>query len=85
MMESFLRGCLAKNPKERVRDIGDGGLAMKGAFDRGVSASAEQAAAPVLQVWQRPMPAAALALVIAAIAKGCYKTARVRGLRPLHV
>ena len=33
VLGTFLRGCLEKDPRERVRDIGDVRLAMKGAFE----------------------------------------------------
>ena len=53
---TFLRGCLEKNPKQRVQAIGDVRLAMEGAFETTVSTPSEAAAEPALQVWQRPMP-----------------------------
>ena len=55
---NFLRGCLEKDPKERVRDIGDVRLAMKGAFETTASAQSASVGAPPLQVWQRPVPVA---------------------------
>ena len=67
-IRSVVRRCLVKDPKERVRDIGDVRLAMKGAFETTVSASSEPTAAPTLQLWQRPIPAAIVGLAIAAIA-----------------
>ena len=68
VLNNFLRRCLQKNPKKRIRDIGDVSLAMEGVFETTVSTSSESAAVPRLQVWQRPIPAAIVALVIAAIA-----------------
>ena len=53
-LSSFLRGCLEKNPKKRVRDIGDVILAMAGAFETTVGVPAEPSAAAQLQAWQRP-------------------------------
>ena len=35
VLHSFLERCLRKDPKERVRDIGDVRLAMEGAFETG--------------------------------------------------
>ena len=67
VLESFLRGCLEKDPRERVRDIGDVRLAMKGTFETAV-ASSKPIAAPQLQVWQRPIAAALALLAVAAIA-----------------
>ena len=67
-IRSVVRHCLVKDPKERLRDIGDVRLAMKGTFETTVSAPADPTTAPQLQVWQRPLPAVLLGLVVAAIA-----------------
>lgn len=66
LLTTFLRRCLEKNPKQRVRDIGDVRLAMEGAFETVVPHSAEAGAPRQLQVWQRPIPLvlAGLALVV---------------------
>ena len=68
VLGTFLRGCLEKNPKQRVHDVADVRLAMEGAFETTVSTSAESTGTPQLQVWQRPVPAAIAALVLVAIA-----------------
>ena len=62
----YLQRCLRKDPKERIRDIGDVRLALEDAFEAPASGPAEATAAPQLQVWQRPIPAvvATLTLVI---------------------
>ena len=69
---TYLQRCLQKDPKERIRDIGDVRLAMAGAFDIPPPAPAELAETPVvvprLRVWHRPIPAAAA--VLAALALG---------------
>ena len=67
VLNTFLRQCLQKNPKKRIRDIGDVSLAMEGAFETPVSAPAETAAAAPSQVWQRPVAAVAGALLLVAI------------------
>ena len=67
-VRSVVRQCLVKDPKERLRDIGDVRLAMKGVFETSVSATADPAVAPQLKVWQRPVPAVIVALLIAAVA-----------------
>ena len=65
VLSTFLRGCLAKNPKQRVQAIGDVRLAMEGAFDTAASTASAPTAAPPLRLWRRPIPAiAALGLVI---------------------
>ena len=62
-----LRVCLRKDPKQRVQAIGDVRLAMQGAFETAVPRSAEPLAAPALHVWQRPLPAALVAAVVAVV------------------
>ena len=64
-IRSVVRHCLVKDPKERLRDIGDVRLAMKGTFETTVSAPAESTAAPTLPVWQRPI---SLVLTVAVVA-----------------
>ena len=70
VLDTYLRRCLHKDPKQRVHDIADVRLALEGAFETSVSAASEPVAARELQVWQRPIPLAVAALVIAAIAGG---------------
>jgi serine/threonine-protein kinase len=64
VLATYLRRCLAKEPKQRVHDIADVRLAMEGAFDTEITASLESTAAPQLQVWQRPIPSALGALML---------------------
>ena len=71
-VRQVLRLCLAKDQKERVRDVGDVRLAMKGAFESEVAAevSTSGVAAAELAFWQRPLPAllgAALLVVVAGL------------------
>ena len=69
---TYLRRCLQKDPRERIRDIGDVRLAMAGAFDVPIPPPLELPETPVavsqLQVWQRPVPVALA--VLAALALG---------------
>ena len=67
VVSSFLRGCLEKEPRERVRDIGDVRLAMKGTFETGVAAVSEPIASPTLPIWQRPIAIGAIALTTLAL------------------
>ena len=67
-LEDLLRRCVQKDPRQRVRDIGDVRLAMEGAFETTVSTPSEPTVAPALQVWQRPVPALGVALLLVAIA-----------------
>lgn len=65
VLGTFLRGCLEKDPNERVHDIGDVRLALKGGFEpAAVSAQSGQDARPQLQIWQRPLPATIGALAL---------------------
>ena len=54
-VRQVLRACLQKEPKDRIRDIGDVSLAMDGTFDT-PAPSASASALPQFQVWQRPVP-----------------------------
>ena len=65
-LSNLVRRCLEKDPRERVRDIGDVRLAMKGAFET-VSAPSEPVVVPQLQVWQRPVTAVVVALVLVTV------------------
>ena len=67
VLDTVLRRCLQKNPKRRIRDIGDVSLAMEGAFETPVDAPVEAAAAR-FRLWQRPVPA--IAAVLAALVVG---------------
>ena len=66
VLSRVLRQCLEKNPKRRVRDIGDVALAIEGAFEP-PREPADTAGTPAaaLHVWQRPLPLALGALAIA--------------------
>ena len=64
-IRSVVRQCLVKDPKERLRDIGDVRLAMKGTFETAASAPSAPVVVPQLQVWQRPL--AALGIVVTAV------------------
>ena len=63
-IRSVVRQCLVKDPKERLRDIGDVRLAMKGTFETTVSAPSAPTALPQLQVLQRPVPAFVVGLTL---------------------
>ncbi len=64
----LLERCLARDPKQRIRDIGDVQLAMEGAFETRVGTAAEPTVTPQLQLWQRPVPAVLVLFAVAAIA-----------------
>ena len=63
-LRQVLRACLQKEPKDRVRDIGDVSLAMEGTFDTTVSAPAE-ATATQSAGWRQALPwVAGIALAV---------------------
>ena len=61
-LDTYLRRCFQKDPRQRVRDIGDVRLAMEGAFETTAAVSSEPTASPTLQLWQRPLPATLTAM-----------------------
>ena len=62
-LSTCVRRCLQKDPRQRVRDIGDVRLAMEGAFETTVSASQAGALQPA--GWRQALPwVAALALAV---------------------
>ena len=64
-----LQRCLERDPKRRLRDIGDAWLELDNRQEPSATqATTESVVAPKLQVWQRPVPAAAAAVGIAALA-----------------
>jgi hypothetical protein len=62
---SYLKRCLNKDRRQRIRDIGDVGLALDGAFETTPHAAARVLIPPPL--WQRLLPIAAAAIVAALI------------------
>ncbi len=68
LIGAFLRGCLEKDPTQRVRDIGDVRLVLTGTFDTGVAPPLSPAAAPGVPWWQRPVPLASVAVAIMVVA-----------------
>ena len=54
-LETYLRCCLKKDSRQRVRDIGDVRLAMEGAFEASGSHAAESAVV-AQPIWRRAMP-----------------------------
>ena len=69
---TFLRRCLQKDARQRIRDIGDVRLALEGAFETLVSTQPDGIVPPALRLWQHPVPLAisVLALVVASLLVG---------------
>ena len=65
-LATFLRRCFVKDPRKRVRDMGDLRLAIEGEFETAVTPPSEPTPGPTLQIWQRPFPMAvgAMALIV---------------------
>ena len=62
VLATYLRRCLAKEPKQRVHDIADVRLAMEGAFEMTFNTPSEPGVVPTLPVWQRPVTIAVAVL-----------------------
>ena len=67
LLASFLRRCLAKDPKQRVRDMGDLRLVLDGAFEFAGAPTAGRAERSVPRLWQRPSSFAAVVLGAVAV------------------
>ena len=71
VLASFLRGCLEKNPKRRIRDIGDVSLAMEGAFETPSRPLGDGQVAPMAyhpRSWRRAVPYVAVASLVTGLA-----------------
>ena len=66
-LDNLVRRCLEKDPRERVRDIGDVRLAMKGAFETTVSPPFATATSPDSVIWKRPIAWISVSLLSAAL------------------
>ncbi len=66
-VRQLIQTCLQKNPKQRVHDVADVRLVMEGAFETTASAPSEPTLSPTLPIWQRPVAAIAVALLLVAI------------------
>ena len=66
-VRTTLRRCLEKDPAERIRDIGDVQLAMRGAFETAAAAPSEPIVAPPLKVWKRPLTLTLAGIVLMAM------------------
>ena len=69
-VRSVVRQCLIKDPKERLRDIGDVRLAMKGTFETTASAPSEPGVGSTLPVWLRQRPITMAVSVLASLTVG---------------
>ena len=63
VLATYVRRCLAKDPKQRIHDVADVRLAMEGAFETTSSAAAGMVATPRRRGWQRRVVIAGVGLV----------------------
>ena len=64
-VRKLLERCLARDPKQRIRDIGDVSLAMEGAFETiGPAGEATVAPGAAQPTWRRLLPLVATAVVV---------------------
>lgn len=54
-LDTVVRRCLKKDPRERMRDVGDVRLALSGAFESTVAIAGNATSDPERPVWQRPV------------------------------
>ena len=76
-LQTVLRRCLTKDPRQRIRDIGDVRLALDGAFE--TASERTPAVAPVAvptSLWKRAFPAVASAIVVASLATMAFSVSR---------
>ena len=66
-LRTVIRQCLQKDPKRRIRDVGDVSLAMDGAFETVVSGARAEPAAAQPAGWRQAMPWALGSLALAVI------------------
>jgi len=67
LVATFLRRCLAKDPRQRVRDMGDIRLALDGAFELAGMRRPAPGGRSDLAPWQRPASVAAMVLGAVAV------------------
>ena len=65
-VRTLLARCLERDPKQRIRDIGDAQLAMAGAFETPAAATPTVSEAPPPRRWQQPLPLALAAIALLA-------------------
>ena len=82
-MSFVLHRCLEKDPKRRLRDIGEARLALEGAFETGVSQAVEATVAVQLPLWRRLLPFAATAVVVGIVVGMAFWASRPTEPRPV--
>ena len=67
---TYLRRCLQKDPRDRIRDIGDVRLAISGAFDSPANSTPTETPAPGAAWWHQAFPLAFGMLVLGGLVSG---------------
>ncbi len=85
VLGTYIRRCLQKDPKQRIRDIGDVRLALEGAFE---TAAAPAGEAPIARavtppLWRRALPAVVTAVVAGLIVGFAVRAVTPPDLRPV--
>jgi serine/threonine-protein kinase len=65
-LRTCLRQCLVKDPRQRLRDIGDVRLALEGAFDTPVPATADSGSSHV-PLWRRLIPIVGVSVLLSGL------------------
>ena len=63
-IRTVIRQCLQKDPKRRIRDVGDVKLAMEGVFDTAARVPSEPTVEPTIPVSRRPVLALGIGLAV---------------------
>ena len=66
-INTLLRRCLEKEPRQRVQAVGDVRLAMAGAFETTTVGPSEPTVEPQLELWERPLPLVVAGLLVAVV------------------
>ena len=69
-LNNLVRRCLEKDPRERVRDIGDARLAMQGAFETSIRVASGPTTVASTPFWQRPVAIAGAVLASLVVGGG---------------
>jgi serine/threonine-protein kinase len=66
-LRTCLQCCLVKDPRQRVRDIGDVRLVLEGAFDTSAHADRDHAVSSIVPLWRRLLPIGGASVVAAGV------------------
>ena len=81
-VQNLLRRCLQRDPRRRLRDIGEARIGIDES-DAMPSGAAQASSATRLHIWQRPFPAMAILATVAGIAGGAVWSSTARDSSPV--